>query len=88
VLIAGDTAARAKPFPDPLQEAARRLGREPSRCVYVGDDVRDMQAGRAAGMATAAAGWGYLGLGARIEDWGADVVLARPEELLNWLQLA
>lgn len=88
VLIAGDTTAHAKPHPAPLLEAARRLGRDAGRCVYVGDDLRDMQAGRAAGMATLAAGWGYLGQGEPIDDWGADGVLEEPAQLLNWLQLA
>ena len=88
VLIAGDTTAHAKPHPAPLLEAARRLGRDAGRCVYVGDDLRDMQAGRAAGMATLAAGWGYLGQGEPIDDWGADAVLQEPAQLLNWLQLA
>jgi N-acetyl-D-muramate 6-phosphate phosphatase len=54
----------------------------------VGDDARDIQAGRAAGMATLAAGWGYLGQGAPIEAWGADAVLAEPAALLHWLGLA
>jgi phosphoglycolate phosphatase len=54
----------------------------------VGDDIRDIQAGRAAGMATAAAAWGYLGLGEPVHAWGADTVLQQPAELLNWLQLA
>lgn len=88
VLIAGDTTAHAKPHPAPLLEAARRLGREAGRCVYVGDDHRDMQAGRAAGMATLAAGWGYLGQGEHIDAWGADAVLQEPAQLLNWLRLA
>jgi 2-phosphoglycolate phosphatase len=88
VLISGDTTAHAKPHPEPLLEAARRLGREAARCAYVGDDLRDMQAGRAAGMATLAAGWGYLGQGEHIDAWGADAVLKEPAQLLNWLRLA
>lgn len=87
-LVAGDTTPHAKPHPAPLLEAARQLALEPWRCVYVGDDLRDVQAGRAAGMATLAAGWGYLGIGAAIHEWGADEVLAHPGELLNWLRLA
>lgn len=72
VLVCGDTTARAKPFPDPLLEAARRLAVDPAHCLYVGDDLRDIQAGRAAGMGTVAAAWGYLGDGEPIEAWGAD----------------
>ena len=63
MLVCGDTAAHAKPHPAPLLEAARRLGLAPGDCVYVGDDLRDVEAGRAAGMVTVVAAWGYLGEG-------------------------
>ena len=88
VVISGDTTPHSKPHPAPLLEAARRVGVDAVRCVYIGDDRRDVQAGRAAGMATLAAAWGYLGQGESIDAWGAHAVLADPAELLNWLQLA
>lgn len=88
VVIAGDTTPHAKPHPEPLLEAARRVGVAPQSCHYIGDDLRDIQAGRAAGMATAAAAWGYLGQGEPIEAWGADRVLHSPDQLLQWLELA
>jgi len=87
-LVCGDTMPQAKPHPAPLLEAARRLGVAPHDCVYVGDDLRDVQAGQAAGMRTVAVRWGYLGVGERIEDWGADLVVESPDQLLNWLDLA
>ena len=87
-IISGDTTPHAKPHPEPLLEAARRLGVLPSACVYIGDDHRDIMAGRAAGMATLAAAWGYLGQGTAINDWGADQVLDSPAALLQWLDLA
>ena len=87
VLIGGDSTPHAKPHPAPLLEAARRIGVDPAHCVYVGDDHRDIVAGRAAGMATLAAGWGYLGQGEAIEDWGADAVVTEPAALLQWLDL-
>jgi N-acetyl-D-muramate 6-phosphate phosphatase len=87
-LVCGDTTPHSKPHPAPLLEAARRAGADPAHCVYIGDDARDIQAGRAAGMATLAAGWGYLGQGAPIEAWGADAVLTEPAALLHWLGLA
>ena len=87
-LVCGDTTPHSKPHPAPLLEAARQLGIEASECVYVGDDARDVVAGKAAGMATLAAQWGYLGEGAGVHEWGADAVLSVPSELLNWLQLA
>ena len=88
VVIAGDTTPHAKPHPEPLLEAARRVGVTPAACAYVGDDHRDMVAGRAAGMATLAAAWGYLGDGEPVHAWGADRVLESPDQLLNWLELA
>jgi len=88
VLVSGDSTAHAKPHPAPLLEAARRLGVAPARCVYVGDDLRDVQAGRAAGMVTLAAAWGYLGNGEPVGSWQADAVLQQPHELLIWLGMA
>ena len=88
VMIAGDTTPFTKPHPEPLFEAARRAGMSPSACAYVGDDHRDIVAGRAAGMVTLAAGWGYLGQGEPVSAWGADQVLSSPSQLLQWLELA
>jgi len=87
-VVGGDTTAHAKPHPAPMLEAARRLGVDPARCLYVGDDERDVVAGRAAGMATAVAAWGYLGLGTPHERWGSDILLAQPADLLKTLGLA
>ena len=87
VLIGGDSTPYAKPHPEPLLEACRRLQADPATCAYVGDDLRDIQAGRAAGMVTLAAGWGYLGQGEPIHEWGADSLLAQPQGLLHWLNL-
>jgi phosphoglycolate phosphatase len=87
-LVCGDTTPHSKPHPAPLLEAAHRAGADAAHCVYVGDDARDIVAGRAAGMATLAAAWGYLGQGEPIDAWGADAVLAEPAALLHWLGLA
>jgi phosphoglycolate phosphatase len=87
VLIGGDTTPHSKPHPMPLLEGARGLSVAPQACVYVGDDLRDMQAGRAAGMASLAAAWGYLGQGEPVHEWGADAVLHDPAQLLHWLGL-
>ncbi|MBL8330469.1 MAG: HAD-IA family hydrolase [Rubrivivax sp.] len=88
VLVGGDTTPHTKPHPAPLLHAAQALGVPPSRCVYVGDDRRDMLAGRAAGMTTVAVAWGYLGPGESPADWNADHLADSPQALLNWLQLA
>ena len=85
VLISGDTTPHAKPHPEPLYEAARRLGIAPELCLYVGDDERDIQAGRAAGMRTVAANYGYLGANATVTGWQADATINSPHELLQWL---
>jgi phosphoglycolate phosphatase len=87
VLVCGDTTPHAKPHPAPLLAAARSLAVDPATCLYVGDDLRDIEAGLAAGMRTAAAAWGYLGLGEGVATWGADWVLDQPEALLQWLEM-
>lgn len=86
-VVGGDTTPHSKPHPAPLLEAARRLGVEPTACVYVGDDERDIVAGRAAGMATVAARYGYLGVGADVATWGAEAIIDGPLDLLNFLEL-
>ncbi len=86
-VISGDTTAHAKPHPAPLLEAARQMGLPPDTCVYVGDDERDIRAGKAAGMQTVAARYGYLGHGADVSTWGADAEVSSPMQLLKLLEL-
>ncbi len=83
-VISGDTTPHPKPHPAPLLEAARRLELAPQDCWYVGDDLRDIQAGQAAGMATVAAGWGYGGQTEPL-SWGADALAESPLHLVNFL---
>ncbi|MCP5145411.1 MAG: HAD-IA family hydrolase [Gammaproteobacteria bacterium] len=84
-VISGDSAARSKPFPDPLHMAADQTRVAAHQCVYVGDAERDIQAGRAAGMATVAALFGYLKPDDDPHAWQADVTIDRPQDLLTWL---
>jgi phosphoglycolate phosphatase len=84
-VVCGDTCARAKPFPDPLLEAASRMSLPPGECLYVGDDHRDVQAAHAAGMQCLVAGYGYLGDGTPPEAWGGLAIIAHPREVLNFL---
>jgi len=84
-IVSGDSTPHIKPHPAPLQLAATLLSLPPADCVYVGDDLRDVQAARAAGMRFAAAGWGYLGDGVDPRTWDADAVISYPRELLNFL---
>ena len=86
VLVSGDTTPHAKPHPAPLLEAARQLGIDPGACVYVGDDRRDVEAGRAAAMGTVVAAWGYLGNAEPAASWGADALIEHPGELMDLLQ--
>ena len=81
-IISGDTMPFAKPHPAPLLEGARRLGVAPEQCWYVGDDLRDIEAGRAAGMPTVACAWGYCGAIAP-STWNADYLLETPTDLLE-----
>ena len=85
VVVCGDTTPHSKPHPEPLWHAARAMGLAPGDVVYVGDDLRDAQAAKAAGMAMVAATWGYLGLGESVHGWGADVLLDAPGQLPQWL---
>jgi phosphoglycolate phosphatase len=84
-VVGGDTTPHSKPHPAPLLEAARQLSLRPIDCVYVGDDLRDMQAGKAAGMCTIAATYGYLG-STDVREWGADDHIATPLALLPLLR--
>jgi len=87
-IVSGDTTPHSKPHPAPLLEAARQLDVPPGRCIYVGDDERDIVAGRAAGMPTVAAAYGYLGKTADTGGWNADATIAAPGALLNLLRMA
>ena len=87
-VVSGDTTPHAKPHPAPLLEAAARLGLAPAHCLYVGDDERDIIAGRAAGMGTVAATYGYLGAQANVAQWGAHAEIKFPLALLQLLHIA
>ncbi|MEW7850935.1 HAD-IA family hydrolase [Massilia aurea] len=84
-IISGDTTGFAKPHPAPLLEGARRLNLAPEQCWYVGDDLRDIEAGKAAGMVTVACAWGYCGAIAP-STWGADYLFDTPDQLLAALR--
>lgn len=84
-VVSGDSAAKRKPEAAPLLLASAIARVEASRCLYVGDDLRDIQAGHACGMTTVAARYGYLGDGAPIEDWGADHTIDHPLDIARLL---
>ncbi|MEI2417374.1 HAD-IA family hydrolase [Orrella sp. JC864] len=79
--VCGDTTAHAKPHPEPLLHAARQAGYAPFQCIYVGDDLRDIQASHAAGMPAVAAAYGYCGDALAVSEWQAEAQAASPGEL-------
>jgi 2-phosphoglycolate phosphatase len=80
-VVSGDTLPDRKPHPAPLRLAAQQLGIADDGCVYVGDSARDIEAGRAAGMRTIAASYGYIAPGEDHRAWQADFIVRRPEHL-------
>ncbi len=84
-VVSGDTVAERKPHPLPMLHAARLAGVEPGDCLYVGDAERDVVAAHAAGMTALVATYGYLGEQEDWSAWGGDGALARPEDLLAWI---
>lgn len=85
-VISGDSTKNRKPHPDPLFAACKKSGHMPSECLYIGDAERDIAAGRAAGMSTLAATYGYLDQSDEPDTWGACGLIARPLDLLAWLE--
>ncbi|MBD8899131.1 phosphoglycolate phosphatase [Rhodanobacter sp. DHG33] len=85
-VVCGDTLPVKKPDPAPVQLACERAGVAPAHSVFVGDDARDVEAGRAAGLYTVAVRWGYLD-GGDPDSWGADAVIDHPQQLADLLGL-
>ena len=81
--VSGDTTPHSKPHPEPILHAARIANLDPNKSLYVGDDIRDIIAGKAAGMKTVAAAYGYCGCEEPPEAWGADFIIQTPQELLQ-----
>lgn len=86
--VSADEAVRAKPDPAPLHLACERMSIPAKSCLYVGDDLRDIQAGQAAGMRSIAAAWGYIDGGSPIQSWRADGIADTPNAVLDWLHPA
>lgn len=84
-VVCGDTLAQSKPSPEPVLLACEQLGVEPAAAVMIGDDERDIVAGRDAGCITLAAAWGYIQPDDDPAAWGADGVVAEPGELIRWI---
>ena len=84
-VICGDETTNTKPHPEPLLTASNKIAISPSHCIYLGDDIRDVQASLAAGMQPIVARYGYLGNDQPPETWGARHLIDHPKELLNYL---
>ncbi len=84
-VICGDEITNTKPHPEPLLTASVKMAISPSHCIYLGDDIRDVQASLAAGMQPIVARYGYLGSEQSPETWGASYLIDHPEELLAYL---
>lgn len=87
-VVSGDTVNQRKPHPEPLLHAARAAGGAAAQCLYVGDASRDIAAGRQAGMGTLVALFGYLEPGEDPSTWGADALIDRPAQILDWVAKA
>lgn len=84
-IVSGDTTPHAKPHPEPVLHACRRIQRSAEHCLYIGDAVRDIEAGRAAGTHTLVALFGYLADDDEPKTWGADGMIEHPLDILGWL---
>jgi phosphoglycolate phosphatase len=84
-IVSGDTTSKSKPDPEPMLHACKLTEAEPSRCLYIGDAQRDIEAGRKAHMHTIVARYGYLSVDDKPESWQADAIINHPSELAQWL---
>lgn len=86
-IISGDTTRNRKPHPEPLLHASALVGIAPEHCLYIGDARRDIEAGRAAGMKTLVALFGYLGEDDSPHEWDADGTIDDPLDILDWFNV-
>ncbi|MBE0506804.1 MAG: HAD-IA family hydrolase [Marinospirillum sp.] len=86
VVVCPEDLGVSKPDPAPLLFAARQLATPPEQCLYVGDHIRDIEAGRRAGMQTLVAGFGYISLQDQPQHWGADFIASSVMELNSWIR--
>jgi len=85
-IISGDTTNHRKPHPAPMHHACKITNSEPVHTLYVGDAQRDIDAGRAAGMHTLIAQYGYINADEDPSQWQADGMVAHPNEIITWIK--
>jgi phosphoglycolate phosphatase len=84
-IVCGDTTAHSKPHPEPMLTACRQIQVNPEECLYIGDALHDITAGKAANMRTLAATYGYIKPDDQPQDWGADALISHPSEIMDWI---
>jgi phosphoglycolate phosphatase len=84
-IVSGDTTANPKPHPEPMLLACKQANVNPQECVYIGDALHDITAGKNARMKTLAAVYGYINPGDKPETWGADALIESPEQISTWI---
>lgn len=87
-IVSGDTTANSKPHPDPMLTACAQANVRPEECVYIGDALHDIDAGKNANMKTLAAIYGYLKPDDNPKNWGADALIESPAQLTTWITSA
>ena len=84
-IVSGDTTRNPKPHPEPMLAACKQADVNPQECVYIGDALHDITAGKNAQMKTLAAVYGYINPGDTPETWGADALIESPEQISTWI---
>jgi N-acetyl-D-muramate 6-phosphate phosphatase len=84
-VVSGDDAIKPKPSPETLLLACKEAQVKPENCIYIGDAARDIEAGKAAGMKTVVALFGYIDKTDKPHEWGADAMIEAPSEILGLL---
>ena len=84
-IVSGDTTANPKPHSDPMLEACKQAGVNPRECVYIGDALHDITAGKSVEMKTLAALYGYIKPDDTPESWGADALIESPDQISTWI---
>lgn len=85
-VVCGDSTAKPKPSPLPMQKALDDVSLSANRCVYFGDAIRDIEAAHSVNMPNVAVSWGYIQATDDINDWQADCIIDRPSQIIEWLQ--
>ena len=82
-MITADDTTKHKPHPEPLLSCMERLNAPPSKTIYIGDSIYDMQSAKAAGIKFGLALWGAK----TTEKFdSADYIFKQPIDIIDWIQ--